>query len=75
VARKTAGGAALGGASAGAWGIVRGDALERAAAGAAAGGAAGAVKGTMESGETSPVFRNFVQRCLRERGYEVIGWQ
>jgi hypothetical protein len=29
----------------------------------------------MESGETSPVFRNFVQRCLRERGYEVIGWQ
>ena len=40
-----------------------------------AGDAAGAVKGTMESGETSPVFRNFVQRCLRERGYEVIGWQ
>ena len=23
----------------------------------------------------SPVFRSFVQRCLRERGYEVIGWQ
>jgi hypothetical protein len=40
-----------------------------------AGDAAGAAKGTMESGETSPVFRNFVQRCLRERGYEVIGWQ
>jgi hypothetical protein len=29
----------------------------------------------MQSAETSPVFKNFVQRCLRERGYEVIGWQ
>jgi uncharacterized protein YcfJ len=75
VARKTAGGAALGGATAGAWGLVRGDAAERAAAGAAAGGAAGAVRGTMQSGETSPVYRKFVQKCLRDRGYEVIGWQ
>ena len=75
VARKTAGGAALGGATAGAWGIVRGDAAERAVAGAAAGAAAGAVRGTMQSGETSPVYRKFVQKCLRDRGYEVIGWQ
>lgn len=75
VARKTAGGAAAGGAAAGAWGIVHGDAGKRALAGAAAGGATGAVRGTMESGETAPVFRNFVQRCLRDRGYEVIGWQ
>jgi len=28
-----------------------------------------------QAAETSPVFKNFVQRCLRERGYEVIGWQ
>jgi len=76
VARQAAGGAAVGGASAGAWGLVRGnDAGERALAGAAAGAAAGTVRGTMKSGETSPVYKNFVQKCLRDRGYEVIGWQ
>ena len=75
VAGKAAGGAAVGGASAGAWGLVRGDAGERALAGAAAGAAAGTVRGTVQSSEPSPVYRNFVQRCLREKGYEVIGWQ
>jgi hypothetical protein len=75
VGRQAAGGAALGGATAGAYGAVRGDALERGLAGAAAGAAAGTVRGTMQSSETSPIFMNFVNRCLRERGYEVIGWQ
>ncbi len=75
VGKKAAGGAAVGGASAGAWGLVRGDAGERAVAGAAAGAAAGVVRGGMQSAETSPIFKNFVNRCLRERGYEVIGWE
>ncbi len=76
VAGQAAGGAAVGGASAGAWGLVRGnDAGERALAGAAAGAAAGTVRGAMNSGQTSPVYKNFVQKCLRDRGYEVIGWQ
>ncbi|HFD81178.1 MAG TPA: cell envelope biogenesis protein OmpA [Gammaproteobacteria bacterium] len=75
VGRKAATGAAIGGASAGAWGLVRGSAGERALAGAAAGAAAGTVRGAIQSRETSPVFRNFVQKCLRDKGYEVIGWQ
>jgi outer membrane lipoprotein SlyB len=75
VGKKAAAGAAVGGASAGAWGLVRGNAGERALAGAAAGAAAGAVSGGLKKTETSPVFRNFVNRCLGERGYEVIGWQ
>jgi len=75
VGKQAAGGAAIGGASAGAWGLVRGNPGQNAVAGAAAGAAAGAVRGSMQSAETSPVFKNFVQRCLRERGYEVIGWQ
>lgn len=75
VGRKAAGGAAIGGAAGGAYGLVRGDAVERGLAGAAAGAAVGTVRGSMQSSETSPVFRNFVNRCLRERGYEVIGWQ
>ena len=35
----------------------------------------GGVKGAMDSTELNPTFKQFVQRCLRERGYEVIGWE
>ena len=45
-----------------------------AAAGAAVGGAAGAVHGAFRN-DANPTYRNFVQRCLRDRGYDVIGWQ
>ena len=75
VAGKATSGALIGGVSAGAWGIVRGDAGERALAGALAGGSAGAVKGGVDSTRMSPTFQRFVQRCLSERGYEVIGWE
>ncbi|MGB5639608.1 MAG: hypothetical protein WBM63_10835, partial [Sedimenticolaceae bacterium] len=63
-----------GGVGAGAWGLVSGNAGERAAAGALAGGSAGAVKGGIDSTRISPTFQRFVQRCLKDRGYEVIGW-
>jgi len=75
VGTKTTTGALIGGVSAGAWGLVRGDAAERAAAGAVAGGAAGAVKGGVDSTHISPTFKRFVQRCLSDRGYDVIGWE
>ena len=75
VARRSAEGALIGGAAAGAWGLVRGDAGERAAAGAAAGAATGATRGAFKSTELSPTFKRFVERCLRERGYDVIGWE
>lgn len=76
VGRKAAGGAAVGGTSAAAWGLVSGDNVgERALAGAAAGATAGAVRGGLQSSETSPVFMNFVNRCLSDKGYSVIGWQ
>jgi uncharacterized membrane protein len=75
VGTKAATGALIGGVSAGAWGLVRGDAAERAAAGALAGGSAGAVKGGIDSTRISPTFKRFVQRCLQDRGYDVIGWE
>jgi hypothetical protein len=75
IAKRSGKGAVLGGVGAGAWGLVRGDAAERAAAGAAAGAATGAAKGAFESTELSPTFKRFVNRCLRERGYDVIGWE
>jgi outer membrane lipoprotein SlyB len=43
--------------------------------GAATGATVGAVHGTVKSAEPSPIYKGFVDRCLRERGYEVIGWQ
>jgi hypothetical protein len=76
VGRKAAGGAAIGGASTAAYGLFRdGDVGERALAGAAAGAAAGAVRGGIQSTEQSPLFMNFVNKCLSDKGYSVIGWQ
>jgi hypothetical protein len=75
VARSGAEGAAVGGAAGAGAGAVRGDVGERAATGAAAGAAAAATRGAIHSGEPGSVYKGFVQRCLRERGYDVIGWK
>jgi hypothetical protein len=75
VGEKATKGAVIGGVGAGAWGLFRGDAAERAAAGAVAGAATGATAGAFESTELSPTFKRFVDRCLAERGYDVIGWE
>ena len=74
---KDTGVGAVGGAAVGAVaGAVSGHGAGRGAAiGAATGGTAGAVHGTAKQVEPSPVYKNFVNRCLREKGYEVIGWQ
>lgn len=44
------------------------------AAGAAVGGSAGAVQGAFRNDRPSATYRNFVQRCLGDKGFEVIGW-
>lgn len=77
VGRKAASGAALGGVSTGVYGAVRGssDVGNRALAGAAAGAATGAVQGGFQSTEQAPIFMNFVNKCLSDKGYSVIGWQ
>jgi len=48
---------------------------DSAARGAAVGGAAAGTHGAIRSGEPDSIHKNFVQRCLRERGYDVIGWR
>ena len=76
IASGGVGGAAVGGATGAVAGAIRGgNVLDRAAAGAAIGGTAGAVHGAVRSGEPGSVYKGFMQRCLRERGYDVIGWQ
>ncbi|MFO7707531.1 MAG: cell envelope biogenesis protein OmpA [Desulfobacterales bacterium] len=75
VAKSTAGGAAVGGAVGAATGAVLGNLGRGAAAGAAGGAAGGLVRGGLKAGDPDPVFRNFVDRCLREKGYDPIGWR
>ncbi|MBI1735697.1 MAG: cell envelope biogenesis protein OmpA [Candidatus Rokubacteria bacterium] len=52
-----------------------GGAATGAAVGAAAGATAGAVRGAVKNTEPSPIYKEFVNRCLAERGYQVLGWQ
>lgn len=48
--------------------------LRAGAVGAAVGGSAGAVSGAFHNDRPNPTYRSFVQRCLGERGFDVIGW-
>jgi len=79
-AKDVAKGAAVGGAAGAAIGAVGGAVSGRgagtgAAVGAATGATAGAVHGAVKQTAPSPVYKQYVDRCLRERGYDVIGWQ
>lgn len=78
VARDTAIGAGTGAAIGAAGGAVAGHAGRGAAVGAASGGTAGllhGIFGVFGKREPDPVQRAFVERCLQESGYDVIGWR
>ncbi len=75
VAANTAGGAAVGGASGAVGGAIWGSAGRGAAGGAAAGATAGLIRGLFQTREPDPVYRGFVERCLRDRGYDTTGWR
>lgn len=66
---------AVGAGTGAAVGAVLGDAGTGAAVGAAGGATRGLLRGLFSGREPDPVFREFVDRCLRERGYEPIGWE
>ena len=70
-------GSALVGAAAGAAmaAVFGGDVGRSAAVGAAGAGAATATRGAIDSGDPDAVFRSFVEKCLREKGYEPTGWR
>jgi outer membrane lipoprotein SlyB len=75
VAGSTAVGAAAGAAVGAAMGAVVGRAGAGAAMGAAGGGTGGLLRGLFRSRDLDPVQQRFVNKCLQEKGYEVIGWQ
>jgi len=76
--KDTAGKAVKGGAAGaiigGAIGLVTGSVGKSAAIGAAGGAAAGAVHGASNR-DLDPVQQKFVEQCLRDRGYQPIGWK
>jgi outer membrane lipoprotein SlyB len=73
-AARTAGGAAVGAASGAVGGAVGGSAGSGAAIGAATGATAGLLHWLFSKPTRSPAFENFVNRCLQERGYQLVGW-
>jgi uncharacterized protein YcfJ len=75
VAKDTAKGAAVGGAAGTAVGAVTGNLGIGAAAGAAGGGAASMTRSMINSGKPDPVFKKFVDQCLRDKGYQPVGWR
>jgi predicted small lipoprotein YifL len=78
VGGRTAVGAGVGAATGAVGGAIAGNPGEGAAIGAASGATAGLLSGIVDSWgsrEVDPVYANFVDRCLRERGYEPIGWK
>ncbi len=77
-AGRSAKSAAVGGVAGGATGAVGGAILGSAGRGAAFGAATGATAGLMRSifsrPQPSEAYKNFVDRCLSERGYDPVGW-
>jgi outer membrane lipoprotein SlyB len=77
VAQGAAKGAAMGGVAGAVGAVVNGRnterVLQRGAAGAAVGGSVGAVAGAFRN-KPSATFRHYVQQCLHDKGYNIIGW-
>jgi len=74
VAKSTAEGAVVGGAVGAATGAVLGEG-RGAGAGAAGGAAGGFARSMLRSRDPDPVEKAYVNRCLAERGYDVLGWR
>lgn len=77
VGQRAGQGAAVGSVAAAVGALVTGrnfdSILTSGVAGAAVGGSAGAVSGAMQS-RPSSLYRRYVQRCVSDRGFDVIGW-
>lgn len=77
VGRSAVQGAAVGGTLGAVSGLFHGGmgrVAENAARGAVAGGATGAVQGSFHNDKPNPTYRNFVSRCVKEQGLDIIGW-
>ena len=77
VGRRAGEGAATAGVASAVGALITGrggDVLRAGATGAAIGGSAGAASGAFHNDRPNLTYRHFVQRCLSEKGFDVIGW-
>jgi outer membrane lipoprotein SlyB len=77
VARRAGEGAATAGVASAVGALITGRAgsvVHAGAIGAAVGGSAGAVSGAFHNDRPNSTYRHFVQRCLADKGFDVIGW-
>ena len=74
LATSTAMGAGMGAAGGAVGGAIRGSAGSGSAVGAAAGATIGLLRGLFRGAEPNRTYQNFVDSCLRDRGYESAGW-
>jgi len=75
VAGSTAVGGAIGSAAGAVGGAVVGHPGRGAMVGAASGATAGFLRGLFRRSAPSNAYKQFVQRCLQERGYDPMGWE
>ncbi len=75
VAKGTVMGAGVGAASGAVIGAIQGSAGKGAAVGAAVGATGGLLRSVFRKSGPSRTYKNFVNTCLKERGYKPIGWE
>jgi uncharacterized protein YcfJ len=75
VAGSKVGGGAVGSAAGAVGGAVVGHPGRGAMVGAASGATAGFLRGLFRRSPPSQAYKQFVQRCLKERGYDPVGWE
>lgn len=75
VAGSTAVGAGVGAAGGAVGGAILGAAGSGSAIGAASGATMGLLRGIFSRPKPGQGYINFVNRCLKERGYETVGWE
>ena len=75
VAGSTAAGGAIGSAAGAVGGAVVGHPGRGAMVGAASGATAGFLRGLFRRAPPSNTYKQFVQRCLKERGFDPVGWE
>jgi hypothetical protein len=75
VVRQTTVSGAVGGATGAVIGAIVGRPGTGAAVGAAGAATSSLLRGVIGSSELDSIERNYVDRCLREQGYDPIGWR
>ena len=75
IATNTAMGAGVGAASGAVIGAVSGSAGRGSAIGAVSGATGAFLHGLFNSPKPSRAYRNFVDKCLEEKGYTSVGWE